>query len=101
MPQEKIRRITASTPNNLQSPFYDPSGEAMKPVARLTVTRQRVYDKNCSDYEMFGYSTAPYTNPEKNSPVLRSVTYCYTHRHSSNLKDSTTFRIPLSFLYPI
>ncbi|KAF8771040.1 spondin-1-like [Argiope bruennichi] len=71
IPQEKIRRITASTPNNLQSPFYDPSGEPMKPVARLTVTRQRVYDKNCSDYEMFGYSTAPYTNPERNSSDCR------------------------------
>lgn len=51
VPQEKIRRITSSTPNNPLSPFYDASGTPMKPVARLTVTRQRVYDKSCDDYE--------------------------------------------------
>lgn len=51
VPQEKIRRITSSTPNNPLSPFYDASGQPMKPVARLTVTRQRVYDKSCDDYD--------------------------------------------------
>ncbi|GFR10803.1 spondin-1 [Trichonephila clavata] len=59
VPQEKIRRITSSTPNNPQSPFYDSTGQPMKPVARLTVTRQRVYDKNCDDYEVPGLSTTP------------------------------------------
>ncbi|XP_035212989.1 spondin-1-like isoform X3 [Stegodyphus dumicola] len=49
-PREKIRRITSSTPNNPLSPFYDPTGAPMKPVARLTVTRQRVYEKPCDDY---------------------------------------------------
>ncbi|PRD38258.1 UNVERIFIED_CONTAM: Spondin-1 [Trichonephila clavipes] len=59
VPQEKIRRITSSTPNNPLSPFYDSTGQPMKPVARLTVTRQRVYDKNCDDYEVPGFSTTP------------------------------------------
>ncbi|XP_055952106.1 spondin-1-like isoform X4 [Argiope bruennichi] len=65
VPQEKIRRITSSTPNNPQSPFYDPSGQPMKPVARLTVTRQRVYDKNCEDYEVAGFSTTPYSSEDE------------------------------------
>ncbi|XP_076067387.1 spondin-1-like [Oratosquilla oratoria] len=49
IPRERIRRITSSYPNNPESPFYDPSGTPMKPLARLTVTRQRVYEKSCSD----------------------------------------------------
>ncbi|GIY74434.1 spondin-1 [Caerostris extrusa] len=65
VPQEKIRRITSSTPNSHQSPFYDPSGQPMKPVAKLTVTRQRVYDKNCEDYPEPGtFSTTAYNSEE-------------------------------------
>ncbi|GIY23041.1 spondin-1 [Caerostris darwini] len=65
VPQEKIRRITSSTPNSHQSPFYDPSGQPMKPVAKLTVTRQRVYDKNCEDYPEPGtFSTISYNSEE-------------------------------------
>ncbi|CAL4072077.1 unnamed protein product, partial [Meganyctiphanes norvegica] len=49
IPREKIRRITNSYPNDQLSPFYDPTGLPMKPLARLTITRQRVYEKSCSD----------------------------------------------------
>lgn len=48
-PKGKIRRITSSYPNDPASPFHDPSGKPMKPLARLTITRQRVYEKSCSD----------------------------------------------------
>ncbi|XP_054716081.1 spondin-1-like [Uloborus diversus] len=64
VPQEKIRRITSSTPNSHLSPFYDASGAPMKPVAKLTVTRQRVYEKPCEDYEVPGTSTASYSNED-------------------------------------
>lgn len=43
--REPIRQITSSYPNNNDSPFFDPSGATMKPVAKLTVTRKRVYPK--------------------------------------------------------
>ncbi|XP_042863867.1 spondin-1-like isoform X1 [Penaeus japonicus] len=49
IPREKIRRITTSYPNDPKSPFYDPSGQDMKPLARITITRQRVYEKSCSE----------------------------------------------------
>ncbi|XP_071515641.1 spondin-1-like [Panulirus ornatus] len=49
IPREKIRRITSSYPSDPKSPFYDPTGQPMKPLAQLTVTRQRVYEKSCSD----------------------------------------------------
>lgn len=49
IPREKIRRITNSFPNDPKSPFYDPTGLPMKPLARLSITRQRVYEKSCSE----------------------------------------------------
>ncbi|KAL0133516.1 hypothetical protein PUN28_000923 [Cardiocondyla obscurior] len=49
-PQEPIRRITSTYPDDSRSPFYDPSGLDMKPLARLTLNRQRLYEKTC-DYE--------------------------------------------------
>ncbi|BES98927.1 serine-type endopeptidase inhibitor activity [Nesidiocoris tenuis] len=47
-PQDHIRRITNSFPADPRSPFYDPTGEEMKPLARLVLTRQRLYEKSCS-----------------------------------------------------
>jgi len=47
-PQEPIRRITESFPNDERSPFYDPDGKPMKPVARLSIARQRLYEKSCA-----------------------------------------------------
>ncbi|XP_031770909.1 spondin-1 isoform X4 [Apis florea] len=46
-PQEPIHRITSSYPNDSRSPFYDPSGLDMKPLARLYLNRQRLYEKTC------------------------------------------------------
>ncbi|XP_059486805.1 spondin-1-like isoform X2 [Neocloeon triangulifer] len=46
-PREPIRRITSSFPNDPRSPFYDPTGVEMKPLARLYITRQRLYEKSC------------------------------------------------------
>ncbi|XP_011160300.1 spondin-1 isoform X2 [Solenopsis invicta] len=48
-PQEPIRRITSSYPNDSRSPFYDPSGMDMKPFARLYFNRQRLYEKICDN----------------------------------------------------
>lgn len=47
-PRELIRRITSESPNNNESPFFNPSGSKMKPLARLTLLRQRLYEKNCT-----------------------------------------------------
>ncbi|XP_076065416.1 spondin-1-like [Oratosquilla oratoria] len=46
-PQQKIYRITNSYPNSLMSPFFDPSGEPMKPIARVVIQRQRLYHRDC------------------------------------------------------
>ncbi|CAH1390074.1 unnamed protein product [Nezara viridula] len=46
-PKDRIRRITAAFPSDPNSPFYSSSGE-LKPLARLYLTRQRLYEKSCS-----------------------------------------------------
>ncbi|XP_067012653.2 spondin-1 isoform X2 [Anabrus simplex] len=44
---EPIRRITSTWPDDERSPFYDPHGEDIKPLARIQLTRQRLYEKSC------------------------------------------------------
>ncbi|XP_055530253.1 spondin-1 [Wyeomyia smithii] len=46
-PPDVIRRIKANHPNDPRSPFYDPTGAEMKPLARIYLSRQRLYEKNC------------------------------------------------------
>jgi hypothetical protein len=45
-PRETIQKISSSYPNDPKSPFF---GVEMKPLARLYLTRQRLYEKSCSD----------------------------------------------------
>ncbi|XP_044594540.1 spondin-1-like isoform X3 [Cotesia glomerata] len=45
---EPIKRITTSWPNDTRSPFYDPLGLDMKPMAKLHLSRQRLYEKSCN-----------------------------------------------------
>ncbi|XP_022902529.1 spondin-1 isoform X2 [Onthophagus taurus] len=44
-PRQIIKRITT---NDSASPFHDESGSEMKPLARLILSRQRLYEKNCN-----------------------------------------------------
>lgn len=48
LPQDAIRRIRTNFPNDPRSPFYDPTGAEMKPLARLYLSRQRLYERDCS-----------------------------------------------------
>ncbi|XP_023721830.1 spondin-1 isoform X3 [Cryptotermes secundus] len=52
-PREPIQKITSSYPNDPRSPFF---GVEMKPLARLYLTRQRLYEKSCSDDNTGGAS---------------------------------------------
>jgi spondin-1 len=51
LPKEAIRRIKPNQPNDPRSPFHDPDNKDMKPLARLYLTRQRLYEKNCENQE--------------------------------------------------
>lgn len=45
--KKPIRTITASSPNDPQSPFFSEDGEKMNPIAKLHFRRQRLYDETC------------------------------------------------------
>lgn len=47
IPRDAIRRIKTNYPNDVRSPFYDNAGNEMKPMARLYLNRQRIYEKVC------------------------------------------------------
>ena len=46
-PPEKIHKLTSNYPNNPKSPFYDPSGTPMKPVAKLIVKQSMIKGTQC------------------------------------------------------
>ena len=52
IPQQPITRITSMHPDDPRQPFFNATGMPMKPLAKLTVTRQRLYKKSCDeDYD--------------------------------------------------
>ncbi|KAL7736313.1 hypothetical protein ACLKA6_014789 [Drosophila palustris] len=51
VPPDVIRRIRSDFPNDPRSPFYDETGAPMKPMATLTIRRQRIYERRCLDEE--------------------------------------------------
>lgn len=51
VPPDVIRRIRPNFPNDLRSPFYDPNAAPMKPMAKLHITRRRLYEKVCEPEE--------------------------------------------------
>ena len=44
-------RITSRHPNDPRQPFYNVSGAPMKPLAKLTISRQRLYKKSCGNQD--------------------------------------------------
>ena len=67
IPQERIKRITATNPNTPESPFFDSSGAKMKPFAKLTVSRQRIYEKACGEIDE---TPEPYTDEPPESELI-------------------------------
>ncbi|KAK5643758.1 hypothetical protein RI129_007603 [Pyrocoelia pectoralis] len=56
-PRGIIRKISSNSPNDERSPFYDEQGIPIKPLAKLYLSRQRLYEKTCNqlyDYPEYG-----------------------------------------------
>ncbi|XP_062133083.1 spondin-1 [Drosophila sulfurigaster albostrigata] len=51
VPPDVIRRMSSDFPPDDRSPFYDKEGIPMKPMAVLTIRRQRIYERRCLDEE--------------------------------------------------
>lgn len=64
VPPDVIRRLKSNFPNDLRSPFYDPTGSSMKPMAKLHITRRRLYEKVCD------------TGEESRSPEGKDASEC-------------------------
>ncbi|CAG9762898.1 unnamed protein product [Ceutorhynchus assimilis] len=43
-----IKEITSTDPDDERSPFYDKSGERMKPIAQLHFKLEKIYQKRCN-----------------------------------------------------
>ncbi|XP_071559800.1 spondin-1 isoform X1 [Temnothorax nylanderi] len=48
-PREKMKPITTLYPEDPRSPFYDPSGRPMHPLARLYLNREKIIPRGCSE----------------------------------------------------
>ncbi|XP_021930567.1 spondin-1-like isoform X2 [Zootermopsis nevadensis] len=46
-PHKVVIRITSSYPNDPRSPFYDPSGSKVLPLARLYLRRWQLFEREC------------------------------------------------------
>ncbi|KAH8384614.1 hypothetical protein KR093_002647 [Drosophila rubida] len=75
VPPDVIRRMRSDFPNDPRSPFYDETAKPMKPMAVLTIRRQRIYERRCLDEE---------SNNEEDVPRE-----CQTHPWSSWTECST------------
>lgn len=51
VPRTAIERVWSPSLSDERSPFYDPNGAPMKPIAKLHLMRQRLYEKSCSEEE--------------------------------------------------
>lgn len=48
-PREKMKPITTSYPEDPRSPFYDPSGRPMLPLARVYLNREKIFERGCNE----------------------------------------------------
>lgn len=48
-PREKMKPITSFYPEDPRSPFYDPSGRPMLPLAKLYINREKIIEHGCDE----------------------------------------------------
>ncbi|KAK0080598.1 hypothetical protein PV325_013676 [Microctonus aethiopoides] len=48
-PREKMKPITSFYPEDPRSPFYDPSGRPMLPLAKLYINREKIIERGCDE----------------------------------------------------
>ena len=78
-----VHRITSRFPDDPRQPFWDEEGTPMKPLAKLTLTRQRLYKKSCGlDDVPFQESTEFYDTDHGNSFILSLANTLNHIRHS-------------------
>lgn len=49
VPRMTVERVLSLSSNDPNSPFYDSTGTPMKPIAKIHLMRQRLYEKSCTE----------------------------------------------------
>ncbi|KAG5677163.1 hypothetical protein PVAND_006944 [Polypedilum vanderplanki] len=78
LPREAIRRIKPNNPNDPRSPFYDAENKEMKPLAKLYITRQRLYEKACENNDNESDDNEDNKNSDENEEDDNREQYCET-----------------------
>lgn len=71
-PREKMKPITTLYPEDPRSPFYDPSGRPMLPLARLYLTREKIIPRGC-DEEVLQQQVAQLEVAENTEDTVRRI----------------------------
>ncbi|VVC28842.1 Hypothetical protein CINCED_3A000467 [Cinara cedri] len=94
VPRMTIQRVLSSSGNDPRSPFYDPTGVPMKPIAKLHLTRQRLYEKSCSEDEVKSESavcdTSPWSDWDECSATCGRG---YSNRHRQFVNPEDTYKL--------
>lgn len=73
VPRMTVQRVLSPIYNDENSPFYDTTGTPMKPIAKLHLTRQRLYEKSCTEDEPKSESAG------RLSLIFDILTHTHTH----------------------
>ncbi|OXU19347.1 hypothetical protein TSAR_016796 [Trichomalopsis sarcophagae] len=86
-PRERMKPITTMYPEDPRSPFYDPSGKPMLPLARLYIDREEIKKKSCDERDLED-QVAEFNVPENTGDTERPE--CMTTEYSDWTACSVT-----------
>jgi hypothetical protein len=99
-PPEKISKITSSFPNNIKSPFYDPAGKPMPPLAKLIIKKQMIRGAQCpngvkeedeerSMLDMKDFDLNDLSNPTRRLQLINSDKTSFSKKSRTKTKETT------------
>ena len=86
-------RITSRFPDDPRQPFWDEDGAPMKPLAKLTLTRQRLYKKSC------GLDDVPFQETDLYDDHGNSL-YCHPSQAKTPFSKHLKRVLAFTFLSP-
>lgn len=75
VPREKMYRITPMYPEDPRAPFYSPGADAVPPMARLYLTRERLISRSCDEEVLL----QQVVEEEENTQAVNRRQYHYSY----------------------